>query len=601
MLEDIKSFLAGSPVFREVPEEQMDQLAPLLRVERHAAGAQILRQGGYSQAIYFVRSGRLAVRVQRGEWRETIAFLQPPDMLGELSFLTGKPCSADVEVVVDAEVVALYKDAVPQLPEHREALLRGLMLGIADRLHTSTTQGTKVPLSPVVLLHSGTCWESGSSFPFALVESLARQSGHSSLLVRIGSFDDAEPAPVEANASVASVRAGQPGKEFRAEIAQKLTYWKSHFDNVLLDAVGPVAGVDEIGQFADIHGYLLGPGDPVPSGLKESDFIVQSAAAPTLESLSARRRLISNGVDAEKAHLSRQPLPAKFQRTVDSIARAIAGLQVGLALGGGAAWGWAHIGVLDVLEKAGIPIDAVSGCSMGSVIGALYCSGLSVDDLRQVADYWRTRTRRFIEWRFWRMTLLNEKVVRKVFRQYFGDRTVNQAEIPYWANAVDIRTGKEFTIRDGPLVDCVRASIALPGLLPPAKRDTHLLVDAGIMDPVPAYLVRDMGCHYNIAVNAMASLEKQELSTRFQFFDVMTRCMFVMGHEIGEARAQQVASVLFTPLLGEITMLQFGRSPEIIACGVEATEENLPAIKAGYDRLKQSRAAPAAKTVGAKL
>ena len=163
-------------------------------------------------------------------------------------------------------------------------------------------------------------------------------------------------------------------------------------------------------------------------------------------------------------------------------------------------------------------------------------------------------------------------------------------------------TGREFTIRDGPLIDCVRASIALPGLLPPHKRDMHLLVDAGIMDPVPAYLVRDMGCHYNIAVNAMASLEKQELSKRFPFFDVMTRCMFVMGHEIGEARAQQVASVLFTPLLGEITMLQFGRSPEIIACGVEATEENLPAIKAGYDRLQRSRATPAAaKTVGAQL
>ena len=189
------------------------------------------------------------------------------------------------------------------------------------------------------------------------------------------------------------------------------------------------------------------------------------------------------------------------------------------------------------------------------------------------------------------MSLLSERVVRKVFRQYFNDRCVNQCEIPYWANAVDIQTGKEFTIRDGTLIECVRASIALPGLLPPAQRDSHLLVDAGIMNPVPAHLVRDMGCQYNIAVNAMAALEKQKVNTRYPFnaFDVMTRCMFLMGHEIGQARAEQVANVVFTPSLGDISMLQFHRSPEIIACGRKAAEEQVRAITLGYQRLKQSR------------
>jgi len=151
-------------------------------------------------------------------------------------------------------------------------------------------------------------------------------------------------------------------------------------------------------------------------------------------------------------------------------------------------------------------------------------------------------------------------------------------------------------------VDCVRASIALPGLLPPAGRDSHLLVDAGIMDPVPVLLVRKMGCHYAIGINAMAELEAQEVSSRYPFnaFDIMTRCMFVMGHEIGQARAEQAANVVFTPSLGAITMLQFSRSNEIIECGQKAAEAQLPRILQGYERLKAGGASEARPVAPAK-
>jgi NTE family protein len=228
---------------------------------------------------------------------------------------------------------------------------------------------------------------------------------------------------------------------------------------------------------------------------------------------------------------------------------------------------------------------------MGSVIGALRAAGFTVERMRELALYWRSRTRRFVEWRFWKMCLLNENAVRKVFRGYFGDRLVNQAEIPYWANAVDIQTGREFTVKDGSLVDCIRASIALPGLLPPFPRDSHLLVDAGISDPVPVTLARSMGCHYAVAVNAMAEIERQKIQRRYPFnaFDVMTRCMFVMGHEIGQARAEQAANVVFTPRLGAITMLEFDRSEEIIECGRAAARANLDRILAGYRELAGAR------------
>ena len=186
------------------------------------------------------------------------------------------------------------------------------------------------------------------------------------------------------------------------------------------------------------------------------------------------------------------------------------------------------------------------------------------------------------------MHLLQEKVIRKVFTQYFGDRTVNQMEIPFWANAVDICNGAEFTIQSGTIVDCVRASIALPGLLPPFETGKRLLVDAGIMDPVPASLVRRMGARYSLAVNAMAPLEAQPVNRRYPFnmFDVMFRCTRIMGHEIGQARAESAANILLIPPVRDISMLQFARSQEIIDCGRRIAEEHLPAIMAGYARMK---------------
>jgi NTE family protein len=113
-----------------------------------------------------------------------------------------------------------------------------------------------------------------------------------------------------------------------------------------------------------------------------------------------------------------------------------------------------------------------------------------------------------------------------------------------------------------------------------------LLVDAGIMDPVPVNLVRRMGARYVVAVNAMAALEGQPLSKRFPMVDIMMRCTRIMGHEIGQARAEESANVVITPLLGSISMLEFAKSTEIIECGRRAAAANLPAILAGYERLK---------------
>jgi NTE family protein len=596
-MSEMESFLATVPIFRELTGEQLREVAPLCRLERFAAGTIILAQGAYNQALYFLRSGRLVVRVRKGDRKETVAHLQPPAVFGELSFITGRVCSADVEVVVDAEVALLPKEAMSRIAAHRDKIVHGMLNVLAERLHDTVTQGSKALEPPVVVLKSLPHWEAPLSFAAELGRSLARQSGAETLVVNLSEAPASEILPLSGQAFTCSVTVNAVDESLRADTAQRLTGWKKRFTNVILNPVGPRATeiAERIDAFADSIGTLAGPGDDpgvTPTAVVgRGKFILQGQAEPRTMTLSGNQQLIWDAAQSEEAYRSGKPATGEFLRTANSIARSILNLQVGIALGGGAAWGWAHIGMLEQLVKAGLPIDVVSGSSMGSVVGALFCSGMLVPELLEVADYWRTRTRRLVEWRLWRMCLISEKAARKVLATYFFDHCLHQMKIPYWANAVDIKTGREFTISDGSIVDCIRASIALPGLLPPFARGKHLLVDAAIMDPVPVNQVRKMGARYVVAVNAMAGLEEQELSKHFPALDVMLRCTRIMGHEIGQARAEESANIVVTPLLGKITMLEFARSPEIIECGRRAAVANMPAIMAGYERLKVRQAA----------
>jgi NTE family protein len=160
--------------------------------------------------------------------------------------------------------------------------------------------------------------------------------------------------------------------------------------------------------------------------------------------------------------------------------------------------------------------------------------------------------------------------------------------IPFWVNALNVQNGEEWTLRQGRLTDAVRASIALPGLLPPVYVGGGLLVDAGIINPVPVRQIRQMSCRYAIAVNAMQPLDAQPISRRYPFnmLDVLLRCFRISGHEMGASRCEAAADLMLTPRLGDISMLQFHRSTELIEAGERITEECLPAIRAGYERLR---------------
>ncbi len=175
--------------------------------------------------------------------------------------------------------------------------------------------------------------------------------------------------------------------------------------------------------------------------------------------------------------------------------------KLGVALGSGAARGWAHIGVLNALEEEGLKVDYISGTSIGSVVGAVY----SIGDMEAFEKFTRG-----IDWKgivslidvtFPGTGLIPGKRVFKMLSAYYKDLRIEDLPIPYCAVAADVRTGEEVRFTKGRVIDAVRASVAIPGILTPHKYKGRVLVDGGIVNPVPVNVVREMGADIVIAVD----------------------------------------------------------------------------------------------------
>ncbi|TSE32606.1 patatin-like phospholipase RssA [Tepidimonas charontis] len=294
-------------------------------------------------------------------------------------------------------------------------------------------------------------------------------------------------------------------------------------------------------------------------------------------------------------------------------------LRVGVALGSGAARGWAHIGVLQVLQEAGVPIDIVCGTSIGALVGAAYAAG----ELDRLEPWVRTLTWQqvvgLIDLKMGGGLIEGGKLV-EFFRTRFTDQGIEALSKPFGCVATELATGREVWLREGPVIDAVRASIAVPGLFTPAVRDGRLLVDGGLVNPVPVSLCRAMGADVVIAVdlNWQLMVRRQRIAGRAapqprgglmdallarlrwrtpatadvgegartaavdapSLLDVLTTSLNIVQWRITQSRlAGEPADVIVRPMLTDIAAMDFHRGAPAMAAGRKAAEQALPAIR----------------------
>ncbi|RME63518.1 MAG: patatin [Alphaproteobacteria bacterium] len=262
--------------------------------------------------------------------------------------------------------------------------------------------------------------------------------------------------------------------------------------------------------------------------------------------------------------------------------------RIGLALGGGAALGWAHIGVLRALEDARVPIDAVAGTSIGAVVAAC----VAEDKLDHLEDIARSITAgtvlRYLDLSFARGGVLGGRPIVRELKRHFGTLRIEELAKPFAAVAADLVTGEEVWIREGSVVDAVRASIALPGVFTPMRLGARMLADGGLICPVPVAATRALGASHVIAVNLQGDYKGRAKSMglkasgplpRRATFHIARAGMGLMLRSLAQARLRlEPADVLINPQIGHVEVVDFRRADELIALGRQAAQAALPEI-----------------------
>ncbi len=248
--------------------------------------------------------------------------------------------------------------------------------------------------------------------------------------------------------------------------------------------------------------------------------------------------------------------------------------KIGLALGSGAARGFAHIGVLQVFIENNVQIDYIAGCSMGAFIGALYATGSDIFFFERLLPHFETK--KILDFSLSRHGLIKGEKIRELIKLLTKGRNIEDADIPFCCVAVDLSSGRLHVFDKGPICEAVRASISIPGIFIPYKTDGKIYVDGGIIERLPLETLKSMGADITIGVDVAYKGENQK--TPGGVMDVMAQVMNVMSWEIAKNKVYK-ADILILPKVRKINAFSSEEALKCIELGREAAAAALPEIK----------------------
>ena len=262
--------------------------------------------------------------------------------------------------------------------------------------------------------------------------------------------------------------------------------------------------------------------------------------------------------------------------------------KIGLALGSGAARGLAHIGVLEVLEKEGIPIDMIAGTSAGAVVGALYAQGKDASQVKSlVLDLNWKKLASLVDLALPKTGFIGGRKIKNLLASAIGDIEFSDLKIPLACVATDLGTGEEVVINQGSVLEGIRASISLPVIFTLAKREGRHLLDGGLVNPVPVSILKKMGADFTIAVNVIPDIsERTHLVDKAptkgakepNIFNVIMQSLYIASYSLVRSSLEG-ADIVIEPQVAHITAGDFHQAGECILQGNIAAQNCITQIK----------------------
>ena len=248
--------------------------------------------------------------------------------------------------------------------------------------------------------------------------------------------------------------------------------------------------------------------------------------------------------------------------------------RIGLALGGGAARGFAHIGVIQVLEEAGIRPDLVVGTSAGSLVAAMYASGKSGVEMAALAQSMDEGS--ITDWSFPARGFIRGEALARYVREQTGGRTIEQMKLPLGIVATDLDSGSGILFQRGDTGAAVRASSAVPAVFQPVRIGNREYVDGGLVSPVPVRYARQMGAEMVIAIDISAAPDGNATG---DVMKMLLQTFAIMGRSINQFELRE-ADVVLRPLLVGVSSADFAARSKAIQAGREVATRLLPELKA---------------------
>ncbi len=517
--------LGAVAIFDGLDGPELEVVAESMKSVEYAAGEQIYREGEQGATLGVIASGLARVRVDGVQ----VATVRRGDVIGELSLLTGEPRAATVECVVPTTVHELTRQQFGALVARRSEVLGNLARVVGGRLARGQRKSARSS-------HRGEA--------VALLVTRARMG----ILAEV-----VEAAAAATPRSVTSLSSDLTPEEALARLDDLL----EEHAFVLIESMVGAPMSDVLIEYADRAVALV-------SDIEEARGLPEAVEAVVIDERPARH-------------------------VVARVGRLLSRTRLGLALGAGGAKGYAHVGVIQVLEEAGYTVDAVGGCSIGALIGAWHALGLTAADVdRAMRDAFSPET---VEELF-RISLAGPSIKRlaRICEMAAGDTQFDDLQTPLVILCCNLDDREAVAVRDGPVADALVAAMALPGVFPPVVRDGNRLVDGLVLAPVPTQWVAEAGADIVVAVNLIARDvleawpgEHAETEARrpsgSRILDTLLEVMDLAQLD-ASIRHAAAADVVVTPRFGPASWRDFHLADRFIVAGREAAYEALPQLRA---------------------
>jgi NTE family protein len=528
-------------------------------------GTELKRDGENAQALFLVVTGTLGVFVEDGERkkRRCVAHVGAGETVGEMSLISGeKEHSAEIVALRDTELLRISPQGFEALITRHPRVMLNLMRVLVKRLQETTRSPT----------------DAARPRTFALVP------------LQDGLADETIAHRLAAALNEMGSRAAVLDRSAAEQSAEWFNAYEAAHDVVFYRGDAPDSAWTHLCLRQADKIFLLARTDrPMP--LKPVELPAYKERAGTLPELlllhpcGDSRNLpehfsVRSGI-FESHHHVRAGNTGDIQR----LARFIAGRAVGIVLAGGGARGFAHIGILKALTESGVPFDHLGGTSMGAIIAAGIAAEWSIEELTERVRAAFVDANPLSDYTLPLIALVRGKKVSTLLRQHFGDVRIEELPKPFFCVSSDLTTGRIHDHRSGALWRALRASVALPGILPPVTHHGHLLVDGGVMNNLPVDVMRQRESGPIIASDVTGEIDLQVRDDRYgerpwwwliaqrmrgtpSIISILMRSGTV-GSEAQRRVVREQADYLFEPPLPDIGLRDWKSFDRAIAEGYE--------------------------------